>query len=136
MTPENKKKKEYLESEIWYRQRIKNIEEELRRLRVREVNPAINPDKIPSRTDTKDIADYIESVEELTAELYKTRSEMMEKKAEIHRAINSLPTKYACLLEQKYLLGKQFHEIANELHYSESHLYLMHGEALSMLDIK
>lgn len=54
-------------------------------------------------------------------------------KAKAKDAIDGLDGVYYEVMSKRYLQGKVWHTIAMEMHYSESHVLRIHGEALKRL---
>lgn len=136
MTEENQIKKEYLESERWYKKRIRNIEDQIKTLRASEMMPGVGSgDGMPHGSNSRDLSDYVVSLDKLFTKLIRTKAEMNQRLADIHDAIDKLPPKHAAVLEQRYILNKPFHVIARTMNYSESSIYAIHGEALNLFEI-
>ena len=49
--------------------------------------------------------------------------------------INTLPHKYAAILEKRYVYGKSFEQIGEEIGYEKSNVYDLHGQALDLFQI-
>lgn len=54
-------------------------------------------------------------------------------RAKAKDAIDGLDGVYYIVMSKRYLQGKVWHDIAVEMHYSESHVLRIHGEALKRL---
>lgn len=59
--------------------------------------------------------------------------ELIRLKAKAKKSIESLEGVYYEVMSKRYLQGKVWHDIAMEMHYSESHVLRIHGEALKRL---
>lgn len=54
-------------------------------------------------------------------------------RAKAKDSIDRLDGVYYIVMSKRYLQGKVWHDIAMEMHYSESHVLRIHGEALKRL---
>lgn len=54
-------------------------------------------------------------------------------RAKAKDSIDGLDGVYYIVMSKRYLQGKVWHDIAMEMHYSESHVLRIHGEALKRL---
>lgn len=59
--------------------------------------------------------------------------ELMRLRDKAKRSIEALEGVYYEVMSKRYLQSKVWHDIAVEMHYSESHVLRIHGEALKRL---
>lgn len=73
------------------------------------------------------VLDYEEQVNEEIRKL-------LQRRIEIEQVIDKIPDEtHREILERRYLLYESWEEISEEMHYSEQHLYRLHGVALTYL---
>lgn len=68
---------------------------------------------------------------ELEKEINRDIDELIDLKTEIYGVINDLKNEeYKTLLEQRYLCGRDWKDIARYMRYNERYIYKLHGKAL------
>ena len=133
---ENERKKEYLMSYLPCKRMVKNMENQLKELRVKKMYPGMNMgDGLPHGSRTADMSDYMVAEEKLIEDILKKRSEYIRKYTEIHNTIHALDAIHAEVLELKYLNRLNFTDICKRIGYEKTKVYQLHGEALRMLVI-
>ena len=61
--------------------------------------------------------------------------ELVDFKKDVYSVINRLPDRdYRTILEKRYIHGKEWQIIADEMHYTERWITKLHGRALQELD--
>lgn len=139
---ENEAKKEYL---LRYRDAIrseKQIDEEIKQLRLDTMMPAVVNDGMPHGSGGGDLSGYAARVDELLAEL----KEQMEKRIQIQReilhAIEKLPNETEkVVLKYRYIhLEEGYHlmsweKIAVKIGYEYRNTLYLHGKALKHFQI-
>ena len=135
---ENEEKKAYLKR---YRAALiaeKQIAEEIEALRLNTMLPsARNGDGMPHGSGgERDLSDYMASLDKLTRKLYTQMDKRIAIRMEITQAIESMacePEKV--LLRYRYILGYRWEDIGKKMHYSESGVLKLHGQALKNFQI-
>ena len=73
----------------------------------------------------------IVKIVELEKEINKDIDKLVDLKAEVYSVINALANEeYKTLLEQRYLCGRDWKDIARYMRYNERYIYKLHGKAL------
>ena len=77
-----------------------------------------------------------QKIMDLQAELCEAMADLVDVTCEISRAIQKIENyDYQDLLVMRYVLGKPWEDIAEDMKYSEQHIHRLHGEALRELKI-
>lgn len=119
-----------------YRENIKYIEEKLNdteeiRSKVEKVTTILSLVKINSSNESPDkFADAISRLEDLKIECSKKMEELLIKKFKIDEKIGKIEQPYRNVLFYRYIRGKAWRIVADELGYKEDYIYDLHGEAL------
>lgn len=133
---ENEQKKEYLRGYRRHGRKIKRIEEEIDEIRSMKMYPSFNNDGMPHGTGQADLSGYAAELQELEDKLYKEGIKQFKAHKDITFKINQLENEdERDVLFYRYIKGKQWWEIANEMGYGESWIYELHGRALKKLKI-
>lgn len=91
--------------------------------------------KHPSHS-TAAMADTVEKIVDLQAEINRDIDRLVELKQEMVRIIKSVGnSEYQTLLELRYLCFKTWEQIAVAMGYSVRHVYRLHDEAVSIIAI-
>lgn len=130
---ENEKKKEYLNSYKNLCKKIKSLECQLEELRESKSSAqAIVMDDMPKGTNQSDLSDYMVKVDELEAEIKKTRQECLDRKLEIEHCIVVVKDGVeSAILHKRYIELKDWTVIAVEINYSWKHTHRLHSKALN-----
>lgn len=78
---------------------------------------------------------YIEALERLSAEYEQTAAEWAERSAEVERAVRQLPPTLGELIRLRYIDGKKWEDINDEMHISSTTSKRLHHDALKRLGI-
>ena len=83
-----------------------------------------------------DVADLISDKMDLEKRIKKLKAKSDRLKAATCEAIDSLEDdRYCEILEAHYIDGLSFADIADELGYTERHIYILYAEAISLLSV-
>ncbi|NNG67331.1 sigma factor-like helix-turn-helix DNA-binding protein [Caldanaerobacter subterraneus] len=87
-----------------------------------------------SRTGSRDVmGELIIKKIRIEEEINEKLQESYEKLKEIEKAIEALDEKEKLLMRLRYIHGKSWMEICNEMHYSWAQVHRIHGEILKKL---
>lgn len=133
---ENLKKKEYLKGFKRHTKRINRLDAEIEVLRSMKMFPSTNNDGMPHGSGKSDLSSYAASLLEKEDELHQKGVLQMMSYQNIMEHINKLEDEdERDILFYRYIKGLQWWQIANEMHFSESWIYELHGRALKNLQI-
>ena len=86
---------------------------------------------MPKGGQMKDAADIIAEVADLQRSRYALTLERMEKREQAMLAITKMEDgEQRAVLIMRYILGKSWDDIAEEMHYSMRGIFKLHGQAL------
>ena len=133
---ENEKKKEYL----WGYQRAlrkqRELEEEIRQLRLDTMVPSLIQDGMPHGSGGGDLSGYAARVDGLLEELRELVEKKLDIRREISRKIEEMGNETeGTLLRYRYIMGLSFEEIAVKMGYTYRHVTRLHGMALQNFKI-
>ena len=135
---QNERKKEYLRSYKTYVRRIKEKEDELKRIELEKKNPsAIRYNDMPHGSGSNtDLSDYMVACEKLEAEILKAKTEYVKKREEIMAAVHEMKNQeYAELLELKYIDNLSWKEVGKRMGFAQDTVKKKHGKALPAFHI-
>lgn len=128
---ENEAKKEYL---MRYRDAVrseKQIEEEITRLRLDTMMPAVVNDGMPHGSGIGDLSGYAAQVDELLQDLKEQMEKRIQIRREITERIEAMQNEAEKLvLKLRYIHLSKWTEIADRMCLSERHAKRLHGNAL------
>lgn len=128
---ENEEKKEYLKS---YRRAVKreqDILEEIQRLRLDKMFPAVVNDGMPRGSSHSDLSEYIAIMDEQIELLKEERLEKVRCYQRIERQIRQMGNEDEQEVLRKYYIdGLKWGEIANNMGYCERQIHRFHSSAL------
>lgn len=127
----------FLNGYRWAIEKIDVLEERLARLddRLYSMRRSIISD-MPKGGKGKDTVDLIGDKEELSNDINEKLKEAYDKKRLIETAIDSMDDdRLSVILSLKYIDGLTLEEIASKLHYSNSHMGVLHRLALDEFKI-
>ncbi|MBR2744933.1 MAG: hypothetical protein IKE01_06555 [Clostridia bacterium] len=137
LTHEEKNKIEECKKELnKYKEDIKYIEEKLNdteeiRGKVEKVTTTLSLTKTNSSNESPDkFADAISRLDELKVICSERLQELLLKKFEIDKKIESVGQPYTNVLFFRYTRGKSWEDVAKELGYTREYVCDLHGEAL------
>lgn len=124
--------KEYFQQGFKLNERIKSKLEQVEELRaMAEKTTQVISDMPKGPSPGSRMEDLVIKIADLTAEIAKDASKLVDLKAEMITVIHSIPDTGAQLvLEQRYLLYKDWKSISDATGYDERTLYRIHGKAL------
>ncbi len=133
---ENDEKKEFL----WgYRKAIrkqKQIEDEIRRLRLDRISPSLVQDGMPHGSGGGDLSGYAVQLDSLLEELRKQGEECIRKRKEIVVKIEEIGNETEILLlRYRYINGMKWEDIAERMDICWRYVMRLHGKALAHLKI-
>lgn len=127
----------FLNGYRWAIEKIDVLEERLARLddRLYSMRRSIISD-MPKGGKGKDTVDLIGDKQELNQDINERLKEAYDKKRLIESAIDSMENdRLSVILSLKYIDGLTLEEIADKLHYSISHMGVLHRQALDEFNI-
>lgn len=102
--------------------------------RATSLRQALSPVSVQSSPHGSSVEKAIETVEKFQSRLAALVLRNEETLFEIEAAIGALPTQDATILELRYLDGKTFQEIADDLGVVPRRVYQLHKKAVQLLD--
>lgn len=128
--------KEFLHSIRKMTLEINALQEEITMLRQEaEGIKAMTLSDMPRGGQPKDAAELIAEVADLQRTRYELTLERMEKREQAMVSITKIEDgEQRALLVMRYILGKSWDDIVDEMHYAYSTIFKMHGEALLNFD--
>lgn len=130
--------KEYLSQALWLDQRINTKLEQLATLRSLAMKVTANQtaEKVSGGKDVKSpMANTIAKIVDLEREINGDIDRLVGLKAEIQETISQVSDVVSqILLELRYVNGKTWDEIANDLGFARSWVLRMHGVALKEIE--
>lgn len=127
----------FLNGYRWAIEKIDVLEERLARIddRLYSMRRSIISD-MPKGGKGKDTVDLIGDKQELNQDINERLKEAYAKKRLIESAIDSMENdRLSVILSLKYIDGLTLEEIADKLHYSNSHMGVLHRQALDEFNI-
>lgn len=125
-------KLKFLNSYRWTLEKIDVLEDRLARIddKLYSMRRSIISD-MPKGGKGKDTVDLIGDKEEIKKDINNRLTEAYDKKRIIENAIDSMDNdRLSVILSLKYLDGMTLEDIADKLHYSNSHMGVLHRQAL------
>jgi len=130
--------KEYLSQALWLDQMILSKLEQLETLKSlsMKVTSSFTEEKISGgNVEKSKMESTIVKVIDLEGEINADFVRLIELKKEIQDTINRMEDiNYQLLLEMRYLNGKNWEEIAQELKYNNRTVFKVHGKALKQFE--
>lgn len=137
LTEEEKQSIETAKKELnGYKEDIKYIEEKLNdteeiKSRVEKVTTVLSLTKTNSSSESYDkFADAISKLEELKIDCSDRMKNLLVKKFKIDDKIEKIEQPYKNVLFYRYIRGKGWNDVAEELGYTREYVCDLHGEAL------
>ena len=101
------------------------------RCRAEKMTATLSPVKVQSSGTERPMADAVDLLTDLEAEIGEDKQRLCETLKSILRVIQAIPNaRYQLVLEKRYLSGKSYAEIASEMNYSKETIKLLHRKAL------
>lgn len=130
--------KEYLSQAIWLDQMIDSKLEQLETLKSlsMKVTSSFTQEKISGgNIETSRMENTIVKVIDLENEINKDIDRFVDLKKDIQDNINKMEDiNYQLVLEMRYLSGKNWEEIAEQLNYNNRTVFKVHGRALKQIE--
>ena len=132
----NEEKKAFLRQ---YQQCVKaekSVQDEIEKLRSSVILPANVMDGMPHGTSKSDLSAYAAKLDTLFRKLQAELNRKWETRKAIINAIEEMEDETEKLvLKFRYINGWKWERIAEEMSYSNMHVYKIHGKALEHLEI-
>lgn len=128
---ENEKKKEYLKSYQRAIRREKEIEDEIRQLRLDKMFPSVVNDGMPKGTNQSDLSGYAALLDEQISKLIRERYERAKLRADIENSIRAMSNEdEQSVLRLRYIKGLKWEAVSSEMGYSWKQTHRIHSRAL------
>lgn len=130
---ENERKKEYLKGYIYSVRKAQRLKEQIEELRSQQMFPSANHDGMPQGNAHSDLVRlYGRGWMHLVSQLEAEKEIAIREYNEIYNQVQLMQDEAEKeVLERRYLLGDSWWRIAVKMNYAESHIYRIHGAALS-----
>lgn len=139
MTPENKRKENYLRRYRWDLQELKQMEQELTQLRLKALPGSISYDGMPhgSGENKADLANYAATLDDFLTQTEERRQFLLTEIRAIKRAIEAVPVQRSrILLRHIYINGMSWDDAAEAMNYSPGYVKrALKSEALTNFQI-
>ena len=130
--------KEYLSQALWLDQMIESKLEQLETLRglSMKVTSSFREDKVTGGNNEKSVMEStIVKVIELEEEINADFNRLIDLKKDIQNTIKKMEDiNYQLLLEMRYINGKNWEDIAQQLNYNNRTVFKVHGKALKQFE--
>lgn len=129
---ENEEKKRYLNGYRDCTRRERQLQEQIDELRSQQMFPSVNHDGMPQGNAHSDLSGYMAKLDALILQLEAEKETAIREYNEIYNQVQLMQDEAEKeVLERRYLLGDSWWRIAVKMNYAESHIYRIHGVALS-----
>lgn len=129
---ENEEKKRYLNGYRDCTRRERQLQEQIDELRSQQMFPSVNHDGMPQGNAHSDLSGYVARLDALISQLEAEKEIAIREYNEIYNQVQLMQDEAEKeVLERRYLLGDSWWRIAVKMNYAESHIYRIHGAALS-----
>jgi len=128
--------KEYLSQAMYIDQRIDSKLEQIMKLResATKATATLSDMPRPDSPNVQSMEETIVKIVDLEREINRDIDVLVDLKAEARKVISKLDNpEQQLILEMRYLCYKSWAEIAEDLSFSESNVYKIHGEALKRI---
>ena len=128
--------KEYLSQAMYIDQRIDSKLEQIMKLResATKATATLSDMPRPDSPNVQSMEETIVKIGDLEREINRDIEALVDLKAEARKVISKLDNpEQQLILEMRYLCYKSWAEIAEDLSFSESNVYKIHGEALKRI---
>ena len=128
--------KEYLSQAMYIDQRIESKLEQIMKLResATKATATLSDMPRPDSPNVQSMEETIVKIVDLEREINRDIDALVDLKAEARKVISKLDNpEQQLILEMRYLCYKSWAEIAEDLSFSESNVYKIHGEALKRI---
>ena len=129
--------KEFLSRGINLQRHVETIREQIEHYKCLLNNCTATYSDMPKSTDLNyKLEECTQKIMDLQEELCEAMADLVDVTCEISRAIRKINNyDYQDLLVKRYVLGKTWEEIADDLNYGIRNVHRLHGEALRELKI-
>lgn len=129
---ENDRKKEYLKRYHAAEIAEKEIREEIDKLRMDKMFPALIQDGMPHGSSCVDLSEYAAQLDELLTELKDQMEQRIRIRREITRKIETMQDETEkTVLRLRYIHWLQWEQIAERMGYGWTQVHRIHGRALT-----
>ena len=127
--------KEFLMRGINLERRVDTIKEQIEHYKSLVNDCSVTYSDSPKSTASNyKLEECTQKIMDLQEELCEAMADLVDVTCEISRAIQKIENyDYQDLLVKRYVLGKTWEKIAEEMNYSEQHIHRLHGEALKKI---
>lgn len=128
--------KEYLSQAMYIDQRIDSKLEQIMKLResATKATATLSDMPRPDSPNVQSMEETIVKIVDLERDINRDIDALVDLKAEARKVISKLDNpEQQLILEMRYLCYKSWAEIAEDLSFSESNVYKIHGEALKRI---
>ena len=127
--------KEFLMRGINLERRVDTIKDQIEHYKSLVNNCTVTYSDSPKSTASNyKLEECTQKIMDLQAELCSAMADLVDVTCEISRAIQKIENyDYQDLLVKRYVLGKPWEGIAEDMNYSEQHIHRLHGEALKKI---
>ena len=128
--------KEYLSQAMYIDQRIDSKLEQIMKLResASKATATLSDMPRPDSPNVQSMEETIVKIVDLEREINRDIDALVDLKAEARKVMSKLDNpEQQLILEMRYLCYKSWAEIAEDLSFSESNVYKIHGEALKRI---
>lgn len=108
--------------------------DELKNKMLTVASPGFSTDKIQSTKKSDPVGDRTCRYLDLYNEIQNDIDRLTKYKNKARVEISKLEPPHSTVLEMRYLECMEWKEISNIMHYSLSHIYHLHGEALQLIN--
>ena len=127
--------KDFLMRGINLERRVDTIKEQIEHYKALVNDCSVTYSDSPKSTASNyKLEECTQKIMDLQEELCEAMADLVDVTCEISRAIQKIENyDYQDLLVKRYVLGKTWEKIAEEMNYSEQHIHRLHGEALKKI---
>ena len=124
-------KKEYLSKYLNYSRKEKELNEEIRQIRLSKMNPAFSADGMPKGSNITDLSDYAAILDEKERERDEIICQKNKYYKDLKERINLLEDEdEKQIMISKYLFGLRWNVICNGMNKESRKVFRIHGQAL------
>jgi DNA-directed RNA polymerase specialized sigma subunit len=125
--------KRELQSYLWLRRNIDQLEEQLYRLEVEATRTTTRLSHLPKGGEARTMQDIVLDMVEVDEKINATLQDSYKLLHKIETAIESLPERERYLIRARYIEGKSWEQIAVDMCYCWQHVHRIHKHALGLL---
>lgn len=118
----------------WMKKNIQNLEDRLLEVETQATKITTQLSATPKSQGDKDkLGNIVCKIVELQDEINYELAKMYTKEKELMKAIESLPSREACLIRLRYINSLSWERICVEMNYQWAQVHRIHAEALKLL---